>query len=123
MTSAERSARRREIMNANPRLYAHMRNTLNRINRTRNPENKAQLRLRFVMAVRPHFPGLLAINYRKSWEKLYQAYSSVRNNRNRRANRNRSVTVNSPRRVMIGSNSVVVINPGSGNHLNKEHIV
>ena len=100
-----------------------MRNTLNRINRTRNLENKAQLRLRFVMAVRPQFPGLLAINYRKSWEKLYQAYSSVRNNRNRRANRNRSVTVNSPRRVMIGSNSVVVINPGSGNHLNKEHIV
>jgi len=113
MPSAERSARRREIMNANPRLYAHMRNTLNRINRTRNLENKAQLRLRYVMAVRPQFPGLLAINYRKSWEKLYQAYSSVRNNRNR--HRNRKVTVNSPSRVMIGSNSVVVINPGSVN--------
>ena len=110
MPSAERSARRREIMNANPRLYAHMKNTLNRINKTRNLENKAQLRLRFVMAVRPHFPGLLAINYRKSWEKLYQAYSSVRNNRNR--HRNKTVTVNSPSRVMIGSNSMVVINPG-----------
>ena len=86
-----------------------MKNTLNRINKTRNLENKAQLRLWFVMSVRPHFPGLLAINYRKSWEKLYQAYSSVRNNRNR--HRNKTVTVNSPSRVMIGSNSVVVINP------------
>ena len=88
-----------------------MRNTLNRINRTRSLEDKAQLRLRYVMAVRPHFPGLLAINYRKSWQKLYNAYSSIRNNRNRR--RNKTVTVNSPSRVMIGSNSVVVINPGN----------
>ena len=109
MPSAERAARRREIMNTNPRLYSSMRNTLKRINNTRSLENKAQIRLRYVMTVRPYFPGLLAINWRKSWEKLYNAYSSVRNNRNRR--RNKTVTVNSPSRVMIGSNSVAVINP------------
>jgi hypothetical protein len=110
MPDPVRAARRREIMNTNPRLYDYMKITLNQINRTRSLEDKAQLRLRFVMAVRPYFPNLLAINYRKSWEKLYQAYSSIKNNRNR--HRNRSVTVNSPSRVMIGSNSMVVINPG-----------
>ena len=108
MPDPARAAHRREIMNTNTRLYKYMENTLNKINRTRSLENKAQIRLRFVMTVRPHFPGLLAINYRKSWQKLYNAYSSVRNRR-----RNKTVTVNSPSRVMIGSNSVVVINPGN----------
>jgi len=106
---------RREIFRRRRNLYAQMANAVRNVNAQSSNYYKNLVRIQFVITVKNNFPDLRAVGHIKSWEKLYNAYTAVRNER-----KTRVVNTNiSPSRFAVAKtnkgNTRVLINPGNRN--------
>jgi hypothetical protein len=107
--SAVRGFNRVAVFRSNRNVYNGMTHTLRRLAGANNNNQRRGIKTDYVMHVRHKFPGLLAFNSIKSFDKLKAAYNAARNYTNtsirRRGNNN-----NIP---MVLSNGRIVINPGN----------